>query len=138
MIGELTKLLEQGYLATNHVVKTPAGEYIFKIKTLSPKDEVEARLVAEQKAKLDQIEVSDPRYYLYMAIEFVARCVESVNESPIEKIPGVEGETVQEKRKSFAQKLSSTMLQSIWKEYNNLQEKALKEFENITDEQVKK
>jgi len=115
MLGDLNKLIEQGYITDKYIYDAPTGSYEFVLKTLSPIDEVEC-FKAIEKFEMDQEKT------INLTIEFLARSIESVNGVALEQVPGAEGQTSLDKKRSTLKKLSGKMILGLWAKYQSLSE----------------
>lgn len=135
MLGDLTKLLEQGYLEGEHIHKSKDGDFRFELKTLSPLEELEAQRAAKNQRRPDDIESAD---LVYLAIEVLARSVTKVNGISLENVPGAEGQDFLSKKRSILKKVGESILVGLWQSYQKLKNSTTLSGTEEEAEEVKK
>lgn len=120
-LGDLTKLLDQGYLTGEYIFTSGDGDYKFTIKTLSPLEEVQAQRDATTTTTST---TNEYEHRVREAIETLSRCITNVNGIELDKIPGAQGTTELDKKRSVTQRFSETILVDLWKKYQELKTKA--------------
>jgi len=137
--GDLTKLLQQGYLNTEYKYQGKDGVFTFKLKTLIPL--VETEIDKDVNARFASAELTDENARsIFLAIETLIRSVETVNGIPLENVPGAVGDTVIEKRRFLLDRFSQELLLSVWRGYQDLKQKTFPEEEDKSegDSEIKK
>ena len=135
MLGDLTKLLDQGYIEGEHIHSSKDGDFKFELKTLSPLEELEAQRAVKAHRKPDDIESAD---LVYLAIEVLARAVTRVNGIVLENVPGAEGSDSLSKRKSILKRVGESVLVSLWQSYQKLKSSTSLSGTEEESEQIKK
>lgn len=135
--GELTKLLEQGFLTGEHLHSSPDGEYRFSLKTITPLDEVQAQKDAEEHFELAATKDTSAKN-IFSAIEVLARSIKSVNGVDLESIPGAAGQNDLEKRRSIVKKFSEKLLLDLWSSYQEVRAPTLLQGTEEENDAVKK
>ena len=133
-LGELTKLLEQGFLTGEYIHTSQDGVYRFEIKTITPLEEVQA----EKAARGYDASSSESDQRVYSAIEILARCITKVNGVDLESVPGAEGTTALEKRRSILKRLSSPLVLGLWEKYQAVRNTTQLEGDKEESEAIKK
>ena len=136
-VGDLTKLLEQGFLNSTYVYEGPDGKFEFKLKTLLPLEEVAASRDTDSRFE-EAGSKDDNAKSIFLAIETLIRCVETVNGVPLEQVPGAEGETPLKKRRSLANRFSQKLLLDLWAEHQKLRSKMFPTGSEEEEEALKK
>lgn len=131
MLGDLSKLIEQGYVTDKYVHETPTGSYEFVLKTLNPLEEVECFKVIE-KFELDQERT------INLTLEFLTRSIQTVNGVELEKVPGTEGDSVLDKKRSILKKLSGTIILGLWAKYQEMNKTVSPTGSEAEQEEIKK
>jgi hypothetical protein len=134
-LGDLTKLLSHGHLTDEYILKSAIGEYKFVFRTLTPYEDVETNMVI--KDVLDKQEDEGTKITL-MALETLARAIISVNDLPLESIPGAEGDSTLDKRRDVVKKLSRQAMLALWSRYLRLLEKTAPQNTPEEEEAIKK
>lgn len=134
MLGDLTKLLDVGYLTDVYVFKSEEGEYKFTLKTISPMQESEIYDEVNNKSFKEGSELR----FMTLTTFLLAASVQSVNGIELDKVPGCEGATSTEKKRSLLGKLSSQLLVGLWDKYKELQSKTTTKGTEEESEQLKK
>lgn len=134
-LGELTKLLDQGYLDGEYLHSSKDGDYKFVLKTISPLDEISAQKDADR--LYDSNPGEDDRS-VYVVIETLSRSILSVNGIPLEQLPGSEGSAPLEKKRSLVKKFSQKLLVAIWAKYQEIRKGTQFEGGSEESEAVKK
>jgi hypothetical protein len=119
-LGDLTKLLSHGHLTDEYILKSAIGEYRFIFRTLTPYEDVEANMTI--KDVLEKQNDEGTRVVL-LAIETLARAVLSINDVPLEDVPGAVGSSALDKRRDVIKKLSRQATLALWGKYLQLLEK---------------
>lgn len=118
-LGELTKLLQQGYITGEYVHSSEDGDYRFVIKTITPLDEVAAQKDANHWYQASGAN-EDTARNVFSAIEILARSIRTVNDVDLDKVPGAEGANNLEKRRYLVSKFSEKLLLDLWAKYQEL------------------
>jgi hypothetical protein len=120
-LGDLSKLLDQGHITTEYVFQSQEGDFKFKMRTLTPLEDVEATSSTEAERLRRNIKEDDSgsRVTLY-AIEVLSRAIENVNGISLESVPGAQGESALGKRRYIIQKLGEKLILALWKAYNKM------------------
>jgi hypothetical protein len=123
-IGDLSKLLKQGFINTTYTYDGEDGKFVFKLKTLKPLEEIAAQRDAEKRFEEVSLKDTDVQS-IFLAIETLAWAIESVNGTPLELVPGSDpaADTDLRKRRSLLNQFSQKLLLDLWKEYNQLRSK---------------
>lgn len=130
MLGDLTKLLEQGNLTDTCTVKTTDGsEYSFKLRTLTPLEDSECREKASK--------YGEEKYATYYMNCLLSLAIESINDTKLEEVPGATGNTTFERRYSIVSKLGSLFSLPLQKAYSNMMGKILID-DNVKEDELKK
>lgn len=118
-LGELSKLLDQGFLMGDHVHAGDDGEFRFRLKTITPLAEVEANNDADAAFEAASTKDSTAKN-IFSAIEILARCIDSVNGVPLQNVPGADGGNDLEKRRSIVKRFSEKLLLDLWSSYQEI------------------
>jgi hypothetical protein len=138
-LADLSKLLNQGHLTEEYVLDTPDGTFKFKMKTLTPLEEIEVDMIIDQILKGRGIVVDDQKYRpTYGSIELLSRVITEVNSVPFEAVPGAVGENALEKRRSLVTKFSLGLLLKLWVFYNEMKSKISLNGTKEESEEIKK
>lgn len=138
-LGDLTKLLDQGHLSEEYAYSSDQGEYRFRLKTLTPLQDLEARRAAKKTSLADGVSEEDTNSYsVYEAVELLSRAVQEINNVKLEEVPAAQGSSLLEKRRSIISKLSEQLLLDLWKKYNDMRVKSTLSGTEEEDEAVKK
>lgn len=135
--GELTKLLEQGFLTGEYIHTGVDGDFRFRLKTITPLSEVVAQKDAD--ANFEKASTKDASAKnIFSAIEILARCIDSVNGTPLQNIPGAEGTTDLEKRRSIVERFSEKLLLDLWASYQEVRSPTVLDGTEEESEAIKK
>jgi len=134
MLGDLTKLLDVGYLTDVYSFTSDEGEYKFVLKTISPMQESE---IYDEVNNKNFKEGSELRF-MTLTTYLLAASVQSVNGIDLDKVPGCEGSSSIEKKRSILGKLSAKLLLGLWDKYKELQNKTTLKGDQEEAEQLKK
>lgn len=135
MLGDLTKLLNQGFVEGEYLYPSKDGDFRFELRTLSPLEELEAQRAAKAQRKPDDIEAAD---LVYLAIEMLARATTKVNGIVLENVPGAEGQDSLSKKKSILKKVGESVLVGLWQSYQKLKTSTTLSGSQEEAEQIKK
>lgn len=138
-IGDLTKLLQQGFLAEKYVFEGEAGRFEFKFRTLLPLEEIAA--VRDADSRFEESSSKDPQAKnIYLAIETLARCIESVNGVPFEQVPGSDpkADTPLKQKRSLANQFSQRLLLELWNKHQELRSKMFPKGTPEEEQELKK
>jgi hypothetical protein len=133
-LGDLTKLLDQGYLTEEYLFNSADGDYKFEIKTISPLEEVQA----QKRASSQVVNPTEYEAKVHEAIETLSICVTKVNGIELAKLPGAKGETELEKARSIVKRFSEKILVDLWVQYQDLKRKSLPSGTKEEAETIKK
>lgn len=134
-LGDLTKLLSHGHLTDEYILKSAIGEYKFIFRTLTPYEDIEANMTI--KDVLEKQNDEGTRVVL-LAIETLARAVLSINDVPLEDVPGATGTSPLDKRRDVVKKLSRQATLALWGKYLQLLEKTSPQNTPEEEEAIKK
>jgi hypothetical protein len=138
-LADLSKLLNQGHLSEEYILDTSDGTFKFKMKTLTPLEELEVDMIIDEVLKSKNIAIDDQKYRpTYGSIELLSRAITEVNSVPFEAVPGAMGEDALQKRRSLVTKFSLELLLKLWIFYNEMKNKISLKGTKEESEEIKK
>lgn len=138
-LADLSKLLNQGHLAEECVLDTPDGTFKFKMKTLTPLEELDIDMTIDQILKSKNLDPNDQKYRpTYGAVELLSHVITEVNSVPFESIPGAIGQSVLERRHSLVSKFSLELLLKLWVFHLEMKNKITLQGTKEENEEIKK